>query len=88
MNETAVQDEKNLPARTERTDKKIMRQENASYSRLREEALDALTEYRRCVNNYDFVSDEKLVDVSIYNIQSAMSRYEFLLNNLKRISDR
>ena len=88
MNDTAVQDEKNLPVRIERTDKKIMRQENASYSRLREEALDALTEYRRCVNNYDFVSDEKLVDVSIYNIQSAMSRYEFLLNNLKRISDR
>lgn len=88
MNDTAAQGEKNLPARAERTDKKIMRQENASYSRLREEALDALTEYRRCVNNYDFVSDEKLVDVSIYNIQSAMSRYEFLLNDLKRISER
>ncbi len=69
-----------------RADKKIMKQEAAAYGVLRVEALGALEDYRRCVNNFDYISDEKLVDVSIYNIQSAACRYEFLLKNLKRIS--
>ena len=69
-----------------RADTRILKQEAAAYDALRAEALDALEDYRRCVNNFDYISDEKLVDVSIYNIQSAACRYEFLLKNLKRIS--
>lgn len=69
-----------------RADKRILKQEAAAYQALRSEALDALEDYRRCVNNFDYICDEKLVDVSIYNIQSAACRYEFLLKNLKRIS--
>lgn len=83
-NETAlVVAEKNLPAKPKRADKKILRQESIAYARLRDEALDALKEYRRCQNIFDFVCDEKLIDVSIYDIQKAMSRFEFLVGELK-----
>ena len=85
MSSAAVNAE-NRPAVLARAEIKTDKKEEASYNRLRSEALDALSEYRRCVELFDYVSDEKLIDVSIYNIQSAMSRYEYLLQNLKRIS--
>ena len=61
MNE-AVVPAQSAPA-VKRIDKQIARQEEASYARLRDEVLDALFEYRRCVNNFDYISDEKLIDV-------------------------
>lgn len=85
MNDAAVfaNNRTAVPARAKvGADKK----DEASYLRLKDEALVALSEYRRCVELFDYVSDDKLIDVSIYNIQSAMSRYEYLLQNLKRIS--
>ena len=85
MSSAAVNAE-NRPAALARSEIKTDKKENASYNRLRDEVLDALSEYRRCVEIFDYVCDDKLIDVSIYNIQSAMSRYEYLLQNLKRIS--
>lgn len=67
-------------------EKRIMRRERESYEYLREEALSALGDFKRCVNNFDFICDEKLVDVCIYDIQKAMSRYEYLVSELKRIN--
>lgn len=67
-------------------EKRIIRQERESYEYLREEALSALGDFKRCVNNFNFISEEKLVDVCIYDIQKAMSRYEYLVKELKRIN--
>ena len=67
-------------------DKKILKHEQAAYSRLRAEALDALDDFRRCQNNFDFICKDKLIDVCIYDIQKTMSRYEYLVCELKRIN--
>ncbi len=67
-------------------EKRIIRQEREAYEYLREEALSALGDFKRCVNNFNFISEEKLVDVCIYDIQKAMSRYEYLVSELKRIN--
>ena len=67
-------------------DKKILKHEQATYSRLRAEALDALDDFRRCQNNFDFICEDKLIDVCIYDIQKTMSRYEYLVSELKRIN--
>lgn len=66
-------------------EKRIVLSEQASYEHLRAEALSALGEFKRCVNNFDFICDAKLVDVCIYDIQKSMSRYEYLVHELKRI---
>lgn len=66
-------------------ERRILLSEQASYEYLREEALSALGDFKRCINNFDFICDEKLVDVCIYDIQKAMSRYEYLVHELKRI---
>ncbi len=84
-NQTAAAGSKSIPMPDDRTNKKIMKQESIAYEKLRREALSALNEYRRCRNNFDFIADDKLVDVSIYDIQKALSRYEYLICELKRI---
>lgn len=66
-------------------ERRILRSEQEAYEYLRQEALFALGEFKRCVNNFDFISEEKLVDVCIYDIQKSMSRYEYLVKELKRI---
>lgn len=76
----------NKPKRLSRADKLIIRQEQAAYSALKDEALVALEDYQRCINNFDFIEDEKLIDVCVYDIQQTMSRYEYLVNQLKKIS--
>ena len=44
------------------------------------------TIFRRCQNNFDFICEDKLIDVCIYDIQKTMSRYEYLVSELKRIN--
>lgn len=68
-------------------ERRILRSEHEAYEYLRQEALFALGEFKRCVNNFDFISEEKLVDVCIYDIQKSMSRYEYLVKELKRIKN-
>lgn len=70
---------------TAAAEKRITQSEKASYERLREEALSALSDLKRCVNNFDFIYDEMLVDVCIYDIQKAMTRYEYLVHKMKGI---
>lgn len=77
---------KNTEKNLTHTEKKIIRGEEKSLNWLRREALDALSDFRRHVNNFDFISDSKLVDVCIYDIEKSQTRYEYLINELKQIS--
>lgn len=73
------------PKRLTHADKLLIKQRQATYSALKDEARTALSDYQRCMNNFNFIQDEKLIDVCIYDIQQTMTRYEYLVTELKRI---
>ncbi|HIV86270.1 MAG TPA: DUF2508 family protein [Candidatus Monoglobus merdigallinarum] len=72
--------------RSEKPSKRLERIERRAHQALIEETLEALEDYKRCQNIFNFVSDFKLVDASIYDIQRTMSRYEYLIAELKRMN--
>ena len=67
------------------TSKKVKKQEDICLKELKKQLRDAKLELEAAMDNFNNVTDPKLIDVFIYKIQSEEARYEKILSEIKEL---